>query len=491
MKHPETGTMTPDTGEPPKFDASAVDRALATNDINYIKQLITQGVDLSMWHGQPLTSSVYNSSIEMAEVILEKWPQLLEAKNFVGETPAESKVNDDDFVLAKFYIERGANTNFLNEKPKSSRRVAFFEMCGTPLQHQSGGGYWSFAPEEDRARKVFLKWLLERGIKPQSDGAKKTILPQAVSLGNTAIVEELLNNGLDINGKYKYYYDGGSSDATMEEEATLLDVISCEVHDRRGALSPQYTEMVKLLIKRGIDINSPNQNNYTPLHLFCFNGLFEEAKLLLDAGADPNAISKNDAIMAEWTPSSAVLTVAIKEYLKDGQISPKTKEFISLLKKHGATMDREDFNRTHNRNDIPSAERENFLALVFGQEKPKIAPAPAPQEPERNAREESAPTIKAVTPQKVTQPAKPEIPRKDPRIAQIDLQKRQEQAERAQRIKQLQTEEQQISQRIEKLRGSRFLKKLFGLNREEAAQMRNLEFRLIGVRQELEELTQR
>jgi ankyrin repeat protein len=57
-----------------------------------------------------------------------------------------------------------------------------------------------------------------------------------------------------------------------------------------GAVVFARVEMVKLLLERGVNPNTPPfPNNYTPLMQAASSANFEIVKLLLDAGADINA----------------------------------------------------------------------------------------------------------------------------------------------------------------------------------------------------------
>ncbi len=56
-------------------------------------------------------------------------------------------------------------------------------------------------------------------------------------------------------------------------------------------------DVLRFLIDRGSDINSPNEEGFIPLHLASRYGHVEAARLLLDRGSDVNAREAN-----HWTP---------------------------------------------------------------------------------------------------------------------------------------------------------------------------------------------
>jgi uncharacterized protein len=77
------------------------------------------------------------------------------------------------------------------------------------------------------------------------------------------------------------------------------------------------------LLDAGTDINAINVDGYTPLALACYFGHLEEARLLLDHGADPNVISTNE-----------MAVMPIHSALGGGH-----KEIVALLVARGAEVD--------------------------------------------------------------------------------------------------------------------------------------------------------
>ncbi|MBC8185256.1 ankyrin repeat domain-containing protein [candidate division KSB1 bacterium] len=88
---------------------------------------------------------------------------------------------------------------------------------------------------------------------------------------------------------------------------------------------PEHTEITRLLISKGADVNSIDLTEFTPLHLIAAHGskeALEVAKLLLENGADPNIRSKFGGDMGT-TPL---------------MLWQHGKEIRNLLVKYGATL---------------------------------------------------------------------------------------------------------------------------------------------------------
>lgn len=76
----------------------------------------------------------------------------------------------------------------------------------------------------------------------------------------------------------------GNFHFSTQEEGSLILVASKNGH----------CNIVRLLLKYGVDVNFCNENGASPLYIACFNGHTEIVKLLLQEGADINLCSKSD-----------------------------------------------------------------------------------------------------------------------------------------------------------------------------------------------------
>ncbi len=99
---------------------------------------------------------------------------------------------------------------------------------------------------------------------------KEKEIGNAVASGNTAKVQNLLDQGVSPNSK-------------AEDGKTLLMLAAYFGH----------TDIAKLLIYKGVDVNAKDQDGKTALMYAAEKGHIEVAKLLLENGADLNAAANN------------------------------------------------------------------------------------------------------------------------------------------------------------------------------------------------------
>ncbi len=183
--------------------------------------------------------------LNKVRALIEADPTLLESKGNDGFTPLISACFATQVAVANFLIDKGANVNAKNN------------WGGTPLY---------------LATKNFdlMQRLIAKGAEVNVKAfGNFTPLHQAASSGNLKVAKLLIDHGADLNAR------GG--------EGTVL-------HRIINRKSKSNGEMAKLLLESGVRLQEFSFGN-TELHLAAMKGLSDMARVLVEHGADVNAVN--------------------------------------------------------------------------------------------------------------------------------------------------------------------------------------------------------
>lgn len=189
----------------------------------------------------------------------------------------------------------------------------------------------------DNNHMAVIKSLLAHGADIEArDADGMTPLALAARFGNMVTLQLLLDSGADI-------------ETTDNTGRTLLRMAA--------ARSPKWpgggAEIVAFLIGKGLDVNARDRFRRTALHDAAMNDSVEVALLLIEHGADVNAVQDyerltplheairgNSVEIAEALINAGADVNAKTGYgysaLKEAKEHYKRTEIIALLKKHGA-----------------------------------------------------------------------------------------------------------------------------------------------------------
>jgi ankyrin repeat protein len=161
-------------------------------------------------------------------------------------------------------------------------------------------------------------------------------------------VELLLQNGADINAKYKYGSCTPLHVACLYKNTDLVELLlsyytgystnaDVNARDNGGSTPLHYAcgfgynkKIVELLIQNGADVNAINYSNRTPLHITCHLGYDELVALLIQNGANVNI---NINAMNSRISTSLYLTC---RYLYKNTIGLILDPFYNLYSSNGA-----------------------------------------------------------------------------------------------------------------------------------------------------------
>ena len=105
-----------------------------------------------------------------------------------------------------------------------------------------------------------------------------------------------------------------------------------------AAVLAGQTEIVKQLLETGVDVTIPEKDGYTVMHAAAFQGRAEVVKLLLAYGIDANDVSASDGFTpfhrTLWTNSERHVET-MRVFLEDGKVEV---DFVSHVGKTGALI---------------------------------------------------------------------------------------------------------------------------------------------------------
>lgn len=191
--------------------------------------------------------------------------------------------------------------------------------------------------------------------------AKGDLLRAAAASGLERLIQELLNQGLNVDEPSKWK-NTALHCAVSENQENIVQLLldrgaDIEKAGRQGntpmheAAKRGHECMVRLLLERGANIDSRNKKNQTPLHCAALESSVDTAQLLIDGGADMEAVGNDGytplalAANARDTPVMQLLTsrgantdvaysseYILSELLRvDTSVSPELKSDISRL----------------------------------------------------------------------------------------------------------------------------------------------------------------
>ena len=155
---------------------------------------------------------------------------------------------------------------------------------------------------------------------------------KAVMQGKKSEVERHLDNGADINCRDK----GRWVDFHMGSDLYQRSWQSGERTPLYWASEKGYTDIAKLLVGRGADVNACDEFGETPLHRAAANGYFEIAAILIKENANINS----ECVIVDVSGNLFKRTPLNYARSSIGVESAKTrnqkKKIAKLLEKHGA-----------------------------------------------------------------------------------------------------------------------------------------------------------
>ncbi|UCE24639.1 MAG: ankyrin repeat domain-containing protein [Candidatus Zixiibacteriota bacterium] len=256
-------------------------------------------------------------ALETVKALLQNDPSLIESKLDNGKTPLHEATYAGQTEVAGYLLQQGADVNSLTSSNSVPLHGAAYygHLEAVKLLVENGGdpnapnryNYTPLLSATAGGHMDIIDVLVTAGANLNTRnylGANAVLL--AAGSGNAESFEYFVQKGADLSsvdsgngGLIHYAADGGNTEII---EAVLDRGADVNLRTERGrtalleAAEDGHVEAVRLLIQRGADVNAANDENEIPLHnvsFLIYQGLdtaaVNIATQMLAAGADPNA----------------------------------------------------------------------------------------------------------------------------------------------------------------------------------------------------------
>jgi ankyrin repeat protein len=174
-----------------------------------------------------------------------------------------------------------------------------------------------------------------------------SLLHLASRMGNEQIMQVLVSHGLNINTldkerKVPLHLACEKGDLGVCKQLLSQQIPLLNIPDRSRKLPLHYAAesghsgILRLLIDKGSDIFSSDQNGRSPLHLVCQKGFYEAAKTLLDSGAQVDVKDRDGRTPLHYAAESGKVDLVWSLVASGASISAQDDDGASSL--HLAAM---------------------------------------------------------------------------------------------------------------------------------------------------------
>ncbi|MDV7104871.1 ankyrin repeat domain-containing protein [Vibrio sp. TH_r3] len=303
------------------YGYTVLERASSNGRLEVVKLLINTGAEVYI--NGALVAASLSGHIDVVDFLIKQSGADINIQDSRGNTALSQAAWKGHVDIVELLIEKGADVNIKN----SQRYTALMTSI-----------------EEDQPLVAIR--LIEHGATMnekyrlgKNDG--RTILMEAIHKGYFDVVELLITQGVDLNGKdnngttallMDAIYEGrthtpslyklGYSSTLLAQYEQLFPGIEKAVHQRQRDQSIDFQALpglARALIEHGANKQLKDQDGNTALIKACANGHLELAQFLIDNGVDINAKNKE---------GNTALTIA--------EAADHASEMVNILAKAGA-----------------------------------------------------------------------------------------------------------------------------------------------------------
>ena len=327
-------------------------------------------------NGQDIFETINNGDLETVKSILEKDPELIKARDNVGDSPLTWAVTTNNIEIARYLIKQGAEINASNQDGRTPIHWVVIRAGAdmAELLIENGADinivdYDKHTPLHNagtRGNVEVAKLLVEKGadLEIKDDYGRTPLILTAREMGNIDIIRILIDSGANINARDNFndtaldlaawrdyrevvkllidkgaeiHIDGENSKFLLINAVSngldylfskLMEIgTDLNIKDSRGgnllhaASQGGSDKIVEILINKNFNLNQADIFGWTPLHYASEKGHINVVKKLLEKGADINTRNKK---------GESAYNISVK---KAGQ------EIVKLLAENGANQD--------------------------------------------------------------------------------------------------------------------------------------------------------
>lgn len=309
-----------------------------------VKILIERGADLSVApNGDSLLYlTAQGGNVELVQLLLEKGLDVNGGSVLCAAAGSPSQRRDD---VVRLLLKEGADVSCRNENAETALHISAWREydttvrllleSGAKVDAQNKAGETALHIATKCGSETVLQILVENGADATAKtAAGETALQCAAKWGLETIVQILIENGADATAKTAAGETALKLAAWNGHVATvrlLLDHLDGETNSEAWLATSQMSKVAKagdeeamqLLLEKGADITAEfGSYEETALHLAATEGHVALSRLLLENGANINAIGRN------WFQKTPIAMAA-----QSGHI-----EVVRLLLEHKADL---------------------------------------------------------------------------------------------------------------------------------------------------------
>ena len=323
------GKLMQDENEQMPFYAACIG-----NHTDIVKLLIDTGYDINHQDKEgktPLHITFKNHTPDFAQTLITKFKANTDIRDKQSWTPLHTAIDRGYSCFSKELSEKFLHQDVDTEVKwiqlhaacfqENTRDVQFLLDADIDVNHFSSAVYTPLHIAVTKSNIDLVTLILDQDVNIDSVTiGGKTPLHIAVDKHDEAIIQKLLSHNADPRLK----------DAPGNTSLHLAVQIKQEARSEPVQAITSYTsplpicyhtcsvQTVQAIIDHGADVNAVNNRGETALWFACVDGQDSFVKILIDAGADPNIVDKNDDICLHAAIHGQCSTETIRKIIDHG-----------------------------------------------------------------------------------------------------------------------------------------------------------------------------